>query len=387
MKTALKQQAISQQGLLDNHFAAGKQGTLQAIEHLGYVQIDTIAVVERAHHHVLWNRVKDYQPEYLNALIKEKLIFEHWYHAAAYLPMRDYRFALPLMHAVKQGEHRYIKNADAKLMQEILARINIEGQLRLRDIDHKKTGNSAWWNRGPGRRALEQLFMQGDIMISERNGMEKTFDLTERCLADNINLTMPSIDEYALYLFETTRRAHGVFTWKQLIHLKTGSAIRTCLREIVEDHLERGIISQFKDENGQVFFICNHSTEQTQSSTAVKILSPFDNLVIHRERLQSLFDFDYKIECYVPAEKRVYGYFALPILYGNNLVARMDCKAHRSKQQLEILTLHLEDQFKMDQQFIDELTREIHNFAAFNQCQVMQSSLDQAFSGGIHRLQ
>lgn len=385
MKAALKQLAISRQGLTGDHFAAGKLGTLQAIEHLGYVQIDTIAVVERAHHHVLWNRVEDYQPEYLNMLIKEKQIFEHWYHAAAYLPMRDYRFALPLMHAVKCGEHRYIKNADPKLMQEILVRIKIEGQLRLRDIDNKKTGDSAWWNRGPGRRALEQLFMQGDIMISERNGMEKVFDLTERCIADNLNLTMPSIEEYALYLFETTLRAHGVFTWKQLIHLKTGNKIRHCLREIIDDHLQRGVITQHQDTRGQMFFISQHDIVQPSISSAVKILSPFDNLVIHRERLQSLFDFDYKIECYVPAAKRVYGYFALPILYGNNLVARMDCKAHRAKQQLELLTLHLEDQFKMDLLFTDELTREIHSFAAFNQCQVMQSSLDKIFPELTHR--
>ena len=381
MKAALKQLAISRQGLTGAHFAAGKLGTLQAIEHLGYVQIDTIAVVERAHHHVLWNRVEGYQPEYLNALIKEKQIFEHWYHAAAYLPMRDYRFALPLMHAVKQGEHRYIKNADVKLMQEILARIKIEGQLKLRDIDNKKTGDSAWWNRGPGRRALEQLFMQGDIMICERNGMEKIFDLTERCIADNINLSMPSIEEYALYLFETTLRAHGVFTWKQLIHLKTGAEIRICLREIIEDQLQRGVITQHHDDNGQIFFISHQHVKQLDFAATLKILSPFDNLVIHRERLQSLFDFDYKIECYVPAAKRVYGYFALPILYGNNLVARMDCKAHRAKQQLEILNLHLEDQFQMDQLFIDELTREIHSFAAFNHCQVMQTSLDQFFLG------
>ena len=131
-----RQLALSSQGLTSEQpFGSGLAGTLQAIEHLGYVQVDTLSVVERAHHHVLWNRVPDYDLDHLNQLVTEKKIFEYWYHAASYLPMRDYRFALLNMEAIRHGENRYYTKVDSTLMKEILARVRDEGSLRLRDLD------------------------------------------------------------------------------------------------------------------------------------------------------------------------------------------------------------------------------------------------------------
>ena len=218
---ALRRLALSHQGLATSSiFDEGLNGTRQAIEHLGYVQIDTISVVERAHHHILWNSVPHYKPSHLNQLVQQQHIFEYWYHAASYLPMQDYRYALPHMEMVRNGEHRYFNRGDAKLMNEILARVKDEGKIRLRDIEQKnKTNTGGWWNSSLARRSVEQLFMQGDLMISERHGMEKTFNLTERCIPNDLDLSMPTLDEYALYLLKTTLRAHGVFTWKQLIVL------------------------------------------------------------------------------------------------------------------------------------------------------------------------
>ena len=222
MLSLLKGLALSRQGLEKNNtFGEGLSGTLNAIEHLGYVQIDTISVVERAHHHVLWSRVPDYQLSHLNQLVKDQLIFEHWAHAASYLPMRDYRYAIPLMNAIRNGESRYFKS-DPRLMKEILARVKAEGQIQLRNMQkEKREGPAGWWNSGPSRKALEQLFMQGDLMICERNGMEKVFDLTERCLPQGIDLSTPTLYEYAHYLLNMNIRAHGVFTWKQLLHSVT----------------------------------------------------------------------------------------------------------------------------------------------------------------------
>jgi len=215
MTSSLKKLTLFNQGLgKTSPFAKGVDGTLQAIEHLGYVQIDTISVVERAHHHVLWSRVPDYDLSHLNNLVRERQIFEYWYHAASYLPMKDYRYALPAMMSVRIGESRYFNRGDQHLMNEILARVRAEGRIRLRDIDKnnkKSLGN--WWNTGPGRRAFEQLYMQGDLMICERNGMEKVYDLTERCLPENIDLSMPTLHEYAQYLliqrFEHMVHLHG----------------------------------------------------------------------------------------------------------------------------------------------------------------------------------
>ncbi|MFA2970945.1 winged helix DNA-binding domain-containing protein [Acinetobacter pittii] len=377
MTSSLKQLTLFNQGLgKTSRFAKGMDGTLQAIEHLGYVQIDTISVVERAHHHILWSRVPDYELSHLNSLVGERQIFEYWYHAASYLPMKDYRYALPAMMSVRKGESRYFNRGDQHLMNEILARVRAEGKIRLRDIDKnnkKSLGN--WWNTGPGRRAFEQLYMQGDLMICERNGMEKVFDLTERCLPENIDLSMPTLYEYAQYLFNNTLRAHGAFTWKQLVHLKKND-LKEIMRVVLKEQIDAGVVSAIKLENGQTLYIDVAAMEQKVSTDfGLKILSPFDNSLIHRDRLASLFEFNYRIECYVPAAKRVYGYFCLPILYQDELVGRVDCKAHRSIKELEVISLHLEKTIKNKELFLFDLEQELKCFAEFNQCSTINDKV------------
>lgn len=379
MTSSLKQLTLFNQGLgKTSRFAKGMDGTLQAIEHLGYVQIDTISVVERAHHHILWSRVPDYELSHLNSLVGERQIFEYWYHAASYLPMKDYRYALPAMMSVRNGESRYFNRGDQHLMNEILARVRAEGKIRLRDIDKnnkKSLGN--WWNTGPGRRAFEQLYMQGDLMICERNGMEKVFDLTERCLPENIDLSMPTLYEYAQYLFNNTLRAHGAFTWKQLVHLKKND-LKETMRVVLKEQIDAGVVSAIKLEKGQMLYVEVAALEQKfNTEFGLKILSPFDNSLIHRDRLASLFEFDYRIECYVPAAKRVYGYFCLPILYQDELIGRVDCKAHRSIKELEVISLHIEKTVKNKELFFFELEQELKRFAAFNQCSTINDKVIQ----------
>ena len=370
MSKTLRQLAINQQGLGQTpRFDAGLTGSLQAIEHMGYVQIDTISVVERAHHHVLWSRVPEYNNSHLNQLVQEQSVFEYWYHAAAYLPMRDYRFALPQMEAVRAGNSRYFSRGDATLMREILARAKDEGSIRLRHVDKKASDQSGgWWNTGPARRSIEQLFMQGDLMVCERNGMEKVYALRENCLPAKLNVTTPNTQECAEYLFATTRRAHGVFTWKQLLHLKTGSAMREAMRAVVREHLDAGDIVEVTLENGDKAYVNASLMQDLMGETQVKILSPFDNVLIHRERLSALFGFDFRIECYVPAAKRQFGYFCLPILYGDCMVGRIDCKAHRRSKVLQVLSVHWESKTKRSEQLLALLQAELLRFSQFNQC-------------------
>lgn len=377
MTELLRRMALLKQGLAAQpSFGEGLSGTRRAIEHLGYVQIDTISVVERAHHHVLWSRVPDYDLSHLNRLIREKHIFEHWYHAASYLPMRDYRYVLAQMASIRRGENRYFSNGDKHLMNEILARVKAEGEIRLRDIDKGNKSNTGnWWNTGLGRRSVEQLFMQGDLMVCERNGMEKTYDLAENCLPSDIDLSVPTLSEYALYLFNTTLRAHGVFTWKQLLHLKVGKSLRDAMRKVVDAQIEAGVIKAINDFDGQIIYADTAALKQVATvECGVKILSPFDNLVIHRDRLSTLFKFDYRIECYVAAPKRVFGYFCLPILYGDKIVGRIDCKAHRAKQRFEVLSLHLERGSWDRDRFWMELSQELQRFAAFNKCPILDKN-------------
>ncbi len=370
--------AISKQGLASQQqFGAGLFGTRRAIEHLGYVQIDTLSVVERAHHHVLWSRVPGYDAAHLNQLISEQHIFEYWYHAASYLPMRDYRYTLPHMTSIRNGENRYYTNVDEHLMTEILARVSAEGALRVRDFDKGGKGNGNWWDCRPGRRALEKLFMQGDLMVCGRKGMEKVYDLAERCLPKGIDLSVPTLSEYAAYLFDTTLRAHGVFTWKQLLHLKTGKPLRDAMRKVLDERMDAGVVRAIGNANMPTFYVDIKALEQTLEidATAVKVLSPFDNLVIHRDRLSTLFGFDYRVECYVSAPKRVFGYFCLPILYGGKFVGRIDCKAHRADQRFEVLSLNFEDGTFDRDQFFPALSDELQKFADFNKCPLFDASV------------
>lgn len=350
--------ALARQGLASQpRFGAALPGTRCAIEHLGYVQIDTLSVVERAHHHVLWSRVPGYDPRHLNQLIGERHIFEYWFHAASYLPMSDYRYALPRMMSIRNGENRYFTNVDKHLMNEILARMRAEGALRVRDLDTGNKEKGSWWNWGPGRRALDKLFMQGDLMVCERNGMEKIYDLAERCLPTGIDLRVPTLNEYAAYLFDTTLRAHGVITWKQLLHLKTGKLLRDAMRSVLNERIDAGLVSALGNADAPTTYVDNQRLEQapTIAGDTVKVLSPFDNAVIHRNRLTTLFGFNYRLECYVPAPKRVFGYFCLPILYGSKFVGRIDCKAHRADQRFEVLKLSLEDGTLDREQFFPAL--------------------------------
>ena len=174
----LRPLALNRQGLGPSPaFGQGVAGALRAIEHLGYVQIDTLSVIERAHHHVLWTRVPGYAPGHLNTLLREGRVFEHWFHAASCLPMRDVRFSLPLMAAVREGRTWHAGRADAAVMRQLLDRVRVDGPLTLRRLGHPsgmKGAQGGWWNAGPLKHALDRLFMQGDLMVRERQGIVET---------------------------------------------------------------------------------------------------------------------------------------------------------------------------------------------------------------------
>lgn len=372
--TFLQQLALSQQGLrAKSAFGTGLDGTLRAIAHLGYVQIDTLSVMERAHHHVLWSRVPGYVSEHLNQLCAQGQIFEYWFHAAAYLPMHDYRFALPRMQSFRRGESAYYQNVEPALMAEILARVRGEGELRSRDLKDRSQG--AWWNQGPGRSALDKLFMQGDVMIRERKGMEKVYVLPEQLLPADTDLSEPSVPEMAAHLLEQALRAHGVVTWAQLVHLRTGKALRSAMRELLDAQVADGKLIRLTDSAQPDTYIPPSALEpisRRKPSDKVQLLSPFDNAVIHRDRLQQLFGFNYRLESYTPAAKRIYGYFCLPILWRERFVGRLDCKANRSAGRLEVLSMHLESGITADAQFSEQLTQALHKLAQFCGCDQVQ---------------
>ncbi|MFT5399764.1 MAG: hypothetical protein ACI822_001694 [Gammaproteobacteria bacterium] len=370
----LRRIAINQQGLLrEANFGRGKAATLRAIEHIGYVQIDTISVVERAHHHVLWSRVPNYRPGFLDQLVKERQLFEYWFHAAAWLPMRDYRFSLPRMHQ-RNGERNWYTECDSKLIDQILRRVGDEGPLRARDFEDTRLGKKEWWDWKPAKQALEQLFMQGDLMVTRREGFQKVYDLPERVLPVGVDTREPDIDEFAAHLVDINIAAHGLVTLKSSAYLRKGKALRLAINDCLQAGVESGKLSNIRVNREAEYFVDNQLLEgrAPAAMARVRILSPFDNLVIQRERLRELFQYNYQIECYVPEPKRQFGYFCLPLLYRDKLVGRLDCKVHRKHQCLEIKAEHIEK--TVDAEFGKALQRAILEFARFNGCSRVEST-------------
>ena len=377
MHQKLRRIALRHQGLAaQSHFGKGRQATERVIAHLGYVQIDTLSVVARAHHHTLWTRIPDYQPAYLDQLVSDGRVFEYWFHAASYLPMRDYRFVLPKMAAIKRGESRYYANTDPKIVRQVLDRIRIDGPLKARDFESQRTRNGKWWNWKPTKHALEKLFMQGDLMITKRAGMEKVYDLTERVLPSNTNTSKPSVLEFSEYLLNVSLRANGFTTLKQLTHLRPGTALRKALTTVLQQKIADGSVTEHAFDDLPTLYAARDVFERKIAPPAVQVrlLSPFDNAIIHRDRVQQLFEFDYRLECYLPKEKRQFGYFCLPILYRDQLVGQVDCKAHRKTGIFELIHLHLNDPINDLDHFIFHFTKTIYRFAAFNACQSIRVS-------------
>lgn len=187
----------------------------------------------------------------------------------------------------------------------------------------------------------------------------------------NVNTTVPTDLEFAEYLVNTYLQAYGFTTVKQITHLKTGKLIRKNVDEVLNSMLQNGTIQQINIENLPSVFVPNDLLEKSISkvSLTIRLLSPFDNSIIHRDRVKQLFDFDYKIECYTPKEKRQYGYFCLPILFGDTFIGRVDCKAHRKEKQFEVIHLHIEHQSLDIELWKKPFVDTIRRFATFNGCE------------------
>jgi len=371
---------LASQGVFkEKALGRGSDAVLQAIEHLGYIQIDTISVVERAHHHTLWNRVQAYQNNYLDQLLEQKTVYEYWSHAAAYLPMRDFKFSLPRKLGVQRRDHGYWNYQDKKMIKHVLERINAEGPLQARDFEHKALAKTKGWpEKKPAKKALDQLFMEGELMIVRREGFQKVYELTERALPSSVDVGFPTDEEYRQHLIFSYLRANGFGTAAQMAYLLKG--IKPALQETCDHLLEEGRLISITVAD-QVYYalrslepLIEEGAFKSNSRKRVKILSPFDNLLIQRPRTKALFGFDYQIECYVPAAKRKYGYFCLPLLWGDQFAGRMDAKIDRKSGVLLIQSLYLESakfstsklSASKEAQFKRALEISLKKFLAFN---------------------
>jgi uncharacterized protein YcaQ len=283
--------------------------------------------------------------------------------------MQDYRFCLPRMKQTN-GDQNWFDDCDKKLIQQVLKRVQQEGALLARDFADTRTSKKEWWDWKPAKRALEQLFMQGELMVTRREGFQKVYDLPERIIPDWVDTTEPTLDEYADYLIDNTIRAHGFATVKSMVYLRKGKSLRHAIDLRLQAKLEDGHVLKLELDNDNVIYVLPELLDKPtpRSNKSVRILSPFDNAIIQRQRGQSVFQFNYLIECYVPAPKRQFGYFCLPVLYGDSFVARVDCKAHRKQGLFEIKSIHYEPNFIPNEDFTKAFSSAIDSFSKFNGC-------------------
>jgi len=357
--------ALSNQGLLKP-----THQSIDAIKQIGYIQIDTISVTERAHHHVFFSRNPKYQKSEIDQLMDNKEVFEYWSHAAAYLPMRDFRYSLYRKNLYKKGENHWFPR-DKKVEKYVLNRIKAEGALQSKDFENSRNKNHEWYEWKPAKIALTNLFMDGSLMIANRKGFQKIFDLTERVIPTDTNTITPTLNEYCNHLIFNTINAHGLSTINEIIYLRKG--IKPEVNKLLKQLVESGeIIPVNIIGSEQTYYTTEELLSDTYNITSTKrvhLLSPFDNVVIQRKRLKELFDFEYLIECYVPEKKRVFGYYTIPILYGDVFVARMDAKADRKIKLFTVKNIWLEPNFKASADFTKKLKKQLNAYATFCGCE------------------
>jgi uncharacterized protein len=375
--------------LLDgkSKFQKGKKGLIDIINKLSYVQIDTISVISRAHNHILWTRKNDYKEKHLHDLqAKDKLIFEYWTHAMSFIPIEDYRFSLPRMKNFEKPKSKWLKyryNQSKNYLAPVLERIKNEGPLSSSSFENDGKKGGTWWQWKPAKTALEYLFWKGDLMISERKNFQKYYDLRERVLPGNINTTLPSKSELSYFFVRRALSSLGIATEREILKFmqpgKTTEsdlqiADKSSMKKAIDEICESGEITSViieGDSNAKNYVLnqtISDAGKRKRSSSKVYILSPFDNLIIQRERTKRLFDFDYTIECYVPAHKRKFGYFVTPVLWGDKFIGRFDPKADRKNSTLIINNISFENNSIDLDVFLPAFANALISFASFNEC-------------------
>jgi uncharacterized protein YcaQ len=318
-------------------FGTGAPAVAEAIAHLGYVQIDTINVIERSHHHILFTRIPDYRRADLRqAQSLDRSVFEYWTHALSYVASADFRFFIPDMKLHKREGHRWFANVKPSDTRKVM-RLLREGALTIRDIedDVLTEKEHLWASRKPSKRALQLAFYTGAVTVSERNGMLKTYELMGRHFGWDKPPKSATTGEITAYLLDRALRSQGVVSLESVCHLDAPR--KQAVRALIQRRVRHGeLVGVALEGAGKQEHWASPEAlaEGRETSGLVHILSPFDPLIIQRKRTHLIFDYEHRFEAYVPKPKRKFGYFALPVLVGEDIVAALDLKTDRQNRKL-----------------------------------------------------
>jgi uncharacterized protein len=319
-------------------FGDGPKATRAAVEHLGYVQIDTINVIERCHHQILYTRIPGYRRDDLrHAQAIDKTVFEYWTHALSYAPTRDLRFYVGAMKRHRQSPGSWFTSVKKEDLRKVLARIRKHGPLTIRDIDDDVLveKDHAWASRKPSKRALQLAFYGGAVTVSQRTGMLKTYELMSRHFGWERPPKPASEREVLNYLLDRALRSQGVVSIDSTCYLDARR--KPAMRRLIETRVRRDELVPVELEGAgtlQHWARPEALDAFDAGNERVHILSPFDPLVHQRKRLHLFFGYEHRFEAYVPREKRRFGYFAQPVLVGGEIAAVVDLKTDRERQKL-----------------------------------------------------
>lgn len=356
--------------------ALDKAGLLQLIHDIGFVQVDSIATVERAHHQILFSRNQTYRREHLTSLLEtDGDLFEHWTHDASIIPSVFFRY----------WKHRFVRRERVlherwrkwhgegfdSAFEETLQRIADTGPTMSRDTkvaDHKSGG---WWNWNPNKTALEYHWHTGRLAIAGRRNFQKVYDLTERVVPAHHFAPEVSEAEFVDWCCRAALSRLGFATHGELaaffalISPEEASAwvraYRDELCEVLVVPADGGrprlsfALAGFPDNLGPI----------PEPPARLRVLSPFDPLIRDRNRTERLFGFNYRIEVFVPEAQRQYGYYVFPLLEGDRLVGRIDMKADRKRGALEVKRLWWENGVRPSAGRREKLEAELARLAKF----------------------
>ncbi len=329
----------------------GPASVQRLVERLGFVQIDSINVLERAHHLTLHTRLDGYRPEALTRLLeRDRSLFEHWTHDASAVPLVFHEHWKPRFarYDTRKDHHAWWQSrlgGDPKpLLDRVLARVREDGPLRGRDLEEERAedGGGPWWNWHPGKAALEHLWRTGHLAIARRDGFEKVYDLSERVHPEAHAAPTPDDATHVAWACRSALERLGAATASEVAAFWAAIPVADA-RRWCDDAVARGELEpvEFDDLDGR----CRkgYATDASRRlariepwSDEVRLLCPFDPVIRDRNRLARRFGFDYRFEAFTPAAKRRYGYFVLPILHGERFIGRIDPKFDRDAGVLRV---------------------------------------------------
>ena len=311
------------------------QGVDVLLGRLGFVQVDSVLTLARAHDLILWSRSPGHRPADLQALVRSRGAFEHWTHDASVIPMEAWphwrhRFARDRTRLDARWEGWHGPDFRAHL-DRTLRHVADNGGTLSGDLLDGPRGEPGWWNWHPGKVALEYLWRVGELSVSHREAFQKVYDLSERVIPDLVRARAPSLEETVAWAataaldrlgFATPGEIAGfldLLTPAEAQAWASGALARREVEEVMVEGADGRLRRSLAPPGAR-----EEAAALPEPSDRLRLLSPFDPALRDRARAERMFGFRYRIEIYVPAPKRVFGYYIFPVLEGTRLIARAD---------------------------------------------------------------